>query len=433
LKNGSFVVLKGFDLTPFLQLSLALAILITAAKFGGYLSFRLGQPSVLGELLVGILLGPTVIDLLHLSYFTDTHLAEVIHQLAEIGVMLLMFLAGLELHLTDLLKSGKVAAFAGTLGVVLPLGLGIGLGLSFSMEMPVAIFIGLILSATSVSISAQTLMELKVLRSRVGLSLLGAAVFDDVLVVLGLSIFTALQNTGTESSGLAGVLSLVLRMILYLGIATGMGMLILPRLSRKIHSLPISHGLLAFTVVLLLLYGWAAEEWGGMAAITGAFLAGLVLSQSQVKERIENGISALAYGLFVPVFFINVGLTANIRQISPSAFWFFLWMTLIAITSKVLGSGLGANLSGLSRLESIQLGIGMVSRGEVGLIVASVGIAQGLITQETFASIVGVIIITTLLTPPLLRAAFRHPKTKAPPPDLTASTEANTSNKGETS
>lgn len=419
-------------MTPFLQLSLALAILIAAAKIGGYLSYRLGQPSVLGELLIGILLGPSVVNLLHLNYFTDTHLPEVIHEMAELGVMLLMFIAGLELHLSDLVKSGKVAALSGILGVIFPLGLGIGLGLVFSMELPVAIFLGLVLSATSVSISAQTLMELKVLRSRVGLGMLGAAVFDDVLVVLGLSIFTALNSSDPSNGGLTTVLGLTVRMILYLGIATGLGILLIPRLFRKIQSLPISQGLLAFTVVVLLIYGWTAEEWGGMAAITGAFLAGLLLARSPVKERIESGVSALAYSLFVPIFFINVGLTADIHQISTDTIWLFIAMALIAIIGKVFGAGLGAYIGGFSTPEALQLGIGMVSRGEVGLIVAAVGITQSLITQQIFAAIVGVIIITTLLTPPLLRAAFQIPQQKKDPPQPNASNSTQPSSKGET-
>jgi len=170
-------------MTPFLQLILAIAIIIAAAKAGGYLSNRLGQPAVLGELIVGIVLGPTLVDLLHQAAFTDMHLSEVVHELAELGVLLLMFLAGLELHLNDLVKSGKVSALAGVLGVVFPLLIGAAVALLFDPNLKDAIFIGLILSATSVSISAQTLMELKVLRSRVGISMLGAAVFDDVLVV----------------------------------------------------------------------------------------------------------------------------------------------------------------------------------------------------------------------------------------------------------
>jgi Kef-type K+ transport system membrane component KefB len=249
-------------------------------------------------------------------------------------------------------------------------------------------------------------MELKVLRSRVGISLLGAAVFDDILVVLGLSIFAALASSTT---GLSSILITMLRMVLFMGLATGLGILILPHASRKIHTLPISQGLVAFVVVIILLYGWSAEEFGSMAAITGAFLAGLVLARSPVKERIESGIVSLAYGLFVPIFFINVGLTANARDLVGPSFWLFLAMTLIAIVGKVVGAGLGAWWGGMTRREALQVGIGMMSRGEVGLIVATVGIAQGWIPDEAFSAIVGVVVVTTLLTPPLLRASFDKP------------------------
>jgi Kef-type K+ transport system membrane component KefB len=396
-------------MTPFLQLSLALALIVTAAKAGGYLSYRMGQPSVLGELLVGLLLGPSVLDILHLPFFTDEHLSEVIHHLAELGVLLLMFIAGLELHISDLARSGRVAALAGTLGVLLPLFLGMGVALSFEMGILPAVFIGLILSATSVSISAQTLMELKVLRSRVGTGLLGAAVFDDVLVVLGLSLFLALTQTG---GGLAGVLSILVRMALYLTAAFAVGWNFLPRLSRRITRLPVSQSLVTFTFVTILLYGWAAEVIGNMAAITGSFLAGLMLARSPVKERIESGMSILAYAVFVPIFFVNVGLSANARELTGDSIWLMATMTFIAVLGKVLGAGAGARLGGFSRIESLQLGVGMMSRGEVGLIVASVGINQGVISQDVFSAIVGVVILTTVLTPPLLRALYarRHPE-----------------------
>jgi Kef-type K+ transport system membrane component KefB len=392
-------------MTPFLQLALALAVLIAAAKVGGYLSYRLGQPSVLGELTVGLLLGPSLIDILHLPFFTDPHLPEVIHHLAEIGVLLLMFLAGLELDIEDLARTGKVAALAGTLGVILPVVLGAGAALAFALPGLESLFIGLILAATSVSISAQTLIELNVLRSRVGISLLGAAVFDDILVVLGLSIFTAL-TVGGASAGLGQVVMVVLRMLGYMLLATLLGMWLLPRLSRRIQALPISQGLIAFTMVTVLLYGWAAEVLGGMAAITGSFLAGLVFARSPVKERIEHGVVTLAYGMFVPIFFINVGLLANMRALGGGSFWLFVAMTLVAVVGKVLGSGAGARLGGLNRREALQLGIGMMSRGEVGLIVASVGISQGIIDESIFSAVVGVVIVTTLLTPPLLRLSF---------------------------
>jgi len=392
-------------MTPFLQFALALAILITAAKTGGYLSYRLGQPSVLGELLVGILLGPSLVDLLHLGYFTNEGLKEVIHMLAELGVLLLMFLAGIELHLRDLAKTGKTAALSGTLGVILPLGLGMLAGLAFGMPPLPAIFLGLVLAATSVSISAQTLMELGVLRSRVGISLLGAAVFDDILVVLILSIFTAL--TGPGSNGLSQAVWMALRMGLFLGLATLAGLVILPRASRRVNNLPVSQGLTAFTMVTILLYGWMAVEFGSMAAITGAFLAGLLFARSPVRDRIQGNISALAYGLFVPVFFINVGLTANMRELANGVFGLFVALTLVAVLGKIIGAGLGGLMGGLQQKEAFQLGVGMVSRGEVGLIVASVGVTQKLIDHSVFSALVGVIILSTLLTPPMLRAVFR--------------------------
>jgi len=395
-------------MTPFLQLSLALAIIIALAKAGGYLSYRIGQPSVLGELLVGIILGPSILNLLHLPLFTDEHLPEVIHMFAEIGVMLLMFIAGLDLHLEDLARSGKTAAVAGVLGVIFPLALGLGVGLLFGLAMLPSLFIGLVLSATSVSISAQTLMELGVLRSRVGITLLGSAVFDDILVVLGLSVFVAITQSGGET-GLMTVLLIAARMVLYLAIASLLGFWLLPRLSGRIANLQISQGVIAFAFLIILLYGWAAESLGSMAAITGAFLAGLILARSPVRDRINAGMSTRAYGVFVPVFFINVGLSADARQLTGQTIWLFLAMTVVAIIGKIAGAGLGARMTGFNLRESLQLGVGMMSRGEVGLIVATVGIAEGVILQDTFAAVVGVVIITTLLTPPFLRGLFAKP------------------------
>ncbi len=390
---------------PFLQLVLVLVIVITAAKTGGYFSNRLGQPAVLGELLVGILLGPSLINFLDWPFFSDSHLAETVEHLAEIGVLMLMFIAGLDLHLTDLIRSGKVSVLAGTLGVVVPLGMGFGMALGFSENVPSAIFIGLVLAATSVSISAQTLMELKVLRTRVGIGMLGSAVFDDILVILGMSVLVAFSQGG-GNPGYASLLGIVLQMVLYIAVFAALGLWLGPRLTRWVDDLPISQGLIAFSFVIMLLYAWSAEVLGSIAAITGAFLAGLVFARSPVKDRIEAGISSMAYGVFVPIFFVNVGLTANARQLGSEIFWLFAAMTAVAIVGKILGAGLGARLSGFSWRESLQLGVGMMSRGEVGLIVATVGVLEGLIGEDIFAAVVGVVIVTTLLTPPMLRGLF---------------------------
>ena len=396
-------------MTTFLQLALLLSIILLSAKLAGYLSIRLGQPSVLGELLVGILLGPSVIDVLNLP-FIDHALADTIAELGELGVLLLMFIAGLELHLNELTRNTRVAAYGGFLGVLMPTVLGWGAGRLYGMNNATAIFLGLTLGATSVSISAQTLMELKVLRSRVGLSLLGAAVFDDILVILSLSIFLAIE-AGTGSIG--GVLWILMRMIAFLALSVAFGLWVLPWLMRRIAHLPISQGVLTLALVVMLAYGLVAELLGGMAAITGAFIAGLMMARSGERERVEHGVHALAYGLFVPVFFINIGLSVNARSLQIELLWFTLAIILTAIIGKWLGAGIGARLGGLSLRESVQLGAGMVSRGEVGLIVANVGIHEGLVSSDEFFAIVGMVLVTTLVTPPILRVLFAQEKQKA--------------------
>jgi Kef-type K+ transport system membrane component KefB len=347
--------------------------------------------------------------MLHSWTFVFSHgeeLAELVSIMAELGVILLMLLAGLELHLPDLLNAGKVSAFAGVLGVILPLGLGYAAAVLFGTTGDEALFLGLTLAATSVSISAQTLMELKVLRSKVGLALLGAAVFDDILVILILSI--AFVLVGESAGGVGGIVLTVVQMVVYIGVASLLGLWALPWLAKQVDKLPISKGLLAFVLVICLLYSYAAEVFGGVAAITGAFLAGLFLGRTRFKEEMEEGIAAIAYAFFVPIFFVNIGLEVDLGAVSGSAWWFAIVFTLIAIISKIGGSGLGAKFAGFTNREAFQVGIGMVSRGEVGLIVASFALAQQLVSSENFAIAVFMVIIATLVTPPMLRASFAN-------------------------
>jgi len=392
-------------MSPFLQLVIELILLLLAAKLAGYLSTRFGQPAVLGEILVGVLLGPSLLDVVHLPFVTSESLREIIHQLGELGVLLLMFIAGLELHLSELTRNTRVSALAGTLGVLLPVGVGWGVGRLFGQTDEAAIFLGLTMGATSVSISAQTLMELKMLRSRVGLGLLGAAVFDDILVILLLSGFLAF--TGSSGGSVWGILAVAGKMILFLALSVVLGIWLLPRLVHLASRLPISQSVLSLSIIVMLLYGLAAEVLGGMAAITGAFIAGLMFARSHEKERIEVGMHALAYGFFVPIFFVSIGLSVNLREVQSSAIWLSLAIILTAILTKFAGAGLGSRLGGLTWREAWQLGAGMISRGEVGLIVASVGMVQGLVSQEEFSAIVGMVVVSTLVTPPLLRALFK--------------------------
>jgi Kef-type K+ transport system membrane component KefB len=245
-----------------------------------------------------------------------------------------------------------------------------------------------------------------VLRSRVGIAMLGAAVFDDILVVLGLSVFVAFSLGAV--GGFGAVVWIMLKMLLFLAVATALGLYLIPKLSHRVDNLPISQGLIAFTFVITIFYAWSAEVLGGMAAITGAFLAGLVFARSPLKDRIEMGISALAYGVFVPIFFVNIGLASNARELTGEGIWLFLVMTVVAVISKILGGSFGALFAGYSNREAVQLGVGLMSRGEVGLIVATVGVSEGLIAPEIFSIIVGVVIVTTLLTPTILRSLFSN-------------------------
>ncbi len=389
-------------MTPFLQLILVLAIILFSAKFAGFLSTKLRQPAVLGELLVGLLLGPTLIDLTHMAVVTDTHLGEVVSELGELGVLVLMFLAGLELEMRDLTRSGKVSAFSGILGVLVPVGMGLLVGEIAGMDFSHAMFLGLTLGATSVSISAQTLMEMKMLRSRVGLGLLGAAVFDDILVILLLSGYLAIETGG---SGLQLIIVLG-KMIIFLLLSVAFGLWILPAITRVISRLPISQGVLTLAIIILLVYGLAAELVGGMAAITGTFLAGMMFGRTPEKGKIEEGLRALAYAFFVPIFFVNIGLSVDLHAINLTVLWLFLGISAVAILGKIIGAGVGARIGGFTWRESLQMGIGMVSRGEVGLIVAKVGLDQGLLNNNIFSAIVGMVLVTTLVTPPMLRASF---------------------------
>lgn len=399
---------------PFLQYILAIGLIIAAAKIGGYLSYKAGQPSVVGEVLTGLILGPSVINFFHLPIFTDPHLEESIIHLAELGVLLLMFIAGLELHLDDLAKAGKTAIWAGVLGFSLPLLSGFGFGKLMGYPLEQAIFLGLLLSPTSISISAQVLMELKQLRTKVGMGLLGGAVIDDILVVLGLSLYGALLGGSEAIGGVDEVGIILVKMAGFLIVATAFGLWVLPKLIFFVEKMPISQGLISFALVVLLFYSWSAEALGHMATIIGAFMAGLFFARSHISQKLRDGFATIAYGIFVPIFFISIGLEANIRLMNVKSLWFLAALLGIAILSKVLGSGIGGLLSGLSSRESLQLGAGMIPRGEVMLIVATVGLVEGIIDNNTFSTVIVLVIATTLITPPLLRVLFASSESSSP-------------------
>lgn len=382
---------------------LALAVLLAAAKLLGEASLRLGQPAILGELLAGLFLGPTFLNLPTWPAVEAADPAPTVHILAQLGVLWLMFAAGLEIELSDFRRAGRPAATAGLMGVVFPLLLGTGLALAAAYPLAESIFLGVVLSATSVSISAQTLLELGRLRTKEGIALLGAAVIDDVLVIVLLSGFL------TVAGGVGGLREVLTQLGVMAVTMAGVGafsLVLLPRLVGLCERLRVSEGLLAIVLASVLLVSWATEAIGGMAAITGAFLAGVGLGRGHWREEIERGLHKLGYAFFVPLFLADIGLRTDLRLINPPLALFTLGVVLVAVVSKVLGSGLGAWLGGFDRGAALRMGLGMVSRGEVGLIVAGVGVAEGFLEGELFVAAVVMVLATTLLTPVLLRSAF---------------------------
>jgi Kef-type K+ transport system membrane component KefB len=324
-------------------------------------------------------------------------------------------------------RVGHVAFWAAAGGVVLPLVAGAGVAVAFGMPLFwEGIFIGTILTATSVSITAQTLMDIGALRSREGTVILGAAVIDDVIGIILLSFVVAFART--EGSVDPVTLALVVgRLVAYFTVAALAGT-VFEAIARRAQMLGVSQGLLGGVLVVVFVYAWAAEFVGGVAAITGAYLAGVFFSRTSFKHEIDAGIHPLTYSMLVPVFFVGIGLQANGRQLGGHV-GFTLAIVAVAIVTKAIGSGTAARLLGFGRTEALRVGVGMISRGEVGLIVASYGLAHGIIGVDVFSASVIMVMVTTMVTPPLLRLTFprgrRSPQriveeTVAGPPEETA-------------
>jgi len=396
--------------------ALLLALLIVAAKASAWLSLRMRQPAILGELIAGLILGPSLLNVFSWPLFHHQEFQGMVIVLGELGVILLMGMAGMEIELEEFLKARRVALLAGTAGVGIPLLLGTLIAYPFHRDLPTSIYVGLVLSATSVSISAQTLLELGRLRSPEGIALLGAAVVDDILALLALAVFTGVVNPGGGAGGGAGGVPLALaRMMLFLILAFLLARAVLPRMATWVQNQPVSEGLIALAFVAILALAGAAEELGGLAAITGAFLAGLGLGNHPARHTIFERLRPAAYGFFGPLFLVGVGLRADLRTMSLEGALFTLALIAVAIVSKILGCGAGAWLGGFRPLQAWRLGLGMISRGEVGLILASLGLSAGFLQPYEFVAVVAMVVATTLITPILLRWAFRMPEPGSAP------------------
>lgn len=383
-----------------LNMLLPLAAILVGAKAAAQLSHRFGLPAVFGELLLGLALGPSLLGLLSPN--------ETFQLFADIGVILLMFMAGLETDTAAMRQAGKASTLTAVGGVILPLGGGLLIGRAFGMEWHHALFLGAVLTATSVSISAQTLRELGRLRSREGSTILGAAIIDDVLGVLVFAVVMSLSGEGNMFLTLG-------KMVLFFPIAWIIGDKVVPVLVRWERHLHHREASLALLLGMVLIYAWSAEALGSVATITGAYLLGVVVARHADESHIiHHGTAALGYGFFIPIFFINIGLQAHAEGLIAAPILTVV-LIVVAVATKVVGGGVGAWLGGFVPRSAYQIGIGMISRGEVALVIAGAGLAAGLLDSGLFSVLVVVTLATTLVTPPLLRMAFASGKPAAHP------------------
>lgn len=370
---------------------LQIVLVLFATKLAGHLAARIGQPSVLGKIIVGIILGPALLGWVH-----DTELLTVFSQ---IGVLLLMFLAGLETDLQEMNRNKKAAIYVALGGILLPIILGYAGSQYYGLSAGESIFIGLLLSATSVSISVQALRELGWLNSKEGSTLLGAAVLDDIVVVILIAIAMSFFAGSDTNIGL-----LIGKKVLFFAILIVLAKWFIPHFIRIFKKFRVTESILSAGLIICFGLSYFAE-FLGIAGIIGAFFAGIAIAQTEYKEEIEHKVEPIAYGIFVPFFFVSIGLAVSFDGIGDQI-GFIIVFSIIAVVSKFVGSGIGAKLAGFNTKSSMGVGAGMVSRGEVALILAAMGLEGGLLPGNYYTSIIIVIIVTTIVTPPLLKAIF---------------------------
>ncbi|HHK5533444.1 TPA: cation:proton antiporter [Bacillus mobilis] len=368
-----------------------IALILLSTKLAGDLSVRLGQPSVLGKLIVGIVIGPAILGWIENS--------ELLTQLSNVGVILLMFMAGLETDLEELNANRNSSLAVALGGILLPFIGGYVSGLVIGMEQGNAVFLGLLLCATSVSISVQTLRDLGKMKTRESTTMLGAAVFDDILVVILLAF--AMSFLGTDDVNLTMI---ILKKVVFFASIILIGWKGVPAIMRWLSPLRVSESIVSAALIICFSFAYFGELLG-IAGIIGAFAAGIAISQTNYKHEVEKKVEPIAYAVFVPVFFVSIGMNITFDGIG-NQIWFILALTVIAVLTKLIGCGLGARMTGFDAKSSAIIGSGMVSRGEVALIIAGTGLSSGLLAQDYFTAIVIVVILTTMITPPMLKYTF---------------------------
>jgi Kef-type K+ transport system membrane component KefB len=361
-----------------------LAIILLAAEAGGLMANLLGLPRVVGQIGAGLILGPTLTSIVVVNGSVDG--------IAQIGALAILGVAGLETNLVAMRSVGRAAFLAACGGVLVPFVAGSGIALLAGLGPVAAVFIGAILTATSVGITAATLQELDLMETRAAMTIIGAAVIDDVLglIVLGVVISETASsgNVALTILPIAGTVLAVWAVLRWLP----------DHLGRGIAHLHGRGGGLAATVGIVLAAAWAIQAFGGLAGITGAYVAGLALARSSVAPQVREGMIRAGEAFCIPVFFVAIGLAADLRTVGP-VFPLAVALLVVAVLGKLVGSGVGAAVAGMGARESSLVGIGMIARGEVALVAATVGLRSGAIDGSIYAVIVLVSVGTTIIAP----------------------------------
>ena len=387
---------------------LDLALILLSTKVLSLVTKRFKLPQVVGALLAGLILGPAVFNVIDETDF--------IKQLAEVGVIVLLFTAGLESNLSEFKKSGKTSFIVATMGVIIPLIGGtilaycINDGKVGNVNIFVQnIFIGSVLTATSVSITVETLRELGKVSTSVGNIIVGAAIIDDVLGMLVLTVITSLADSSVS------VVMVVVKMVAFFIFSVIVGIITYKLFNKWVDKYDIDkRRFVIVSFVICLLLSFSAEKFFGVADITGAYIAGLVLSSNKETIYITKRFETLSYILLSPVFFASVGLNVKLPDLNGEIVIITIALIVVAILTKIIGCGLGAKLCGYNNMESIQIGSGMITRGEVTLIIASKGLALGLMSSYFLTPVILMVVFTSIFTPILLKIVFSKDKSSVP-------------------
>lgn len=383
-----------------------IALILISTKVLGLLCKAVNLPEVVGALLAGVILGPSALNLMSMQGDTGTLLGYV----AEMGVIFLMFSAGLDTDLKELKANLGASFITALIGVIVPLiGGMIGYALYFGEDlsnydqMLQSLFVGVVLTATSVSITVETLREMGKLSGKVGMTILGAAIIDDILGMIVLAVVSSMKDTSVKPAAVLIKIVLYFVLILVLFLATTH---LEFAISKNDHKRRVAIFAIAFCFIL----AYVSEVGFGIADITGAYFAGVMLCRSKIRDYVDIKIHDVSTVFFSCIFFASVGLKVTMGGMTLKIWLFAVILTVIAIITKMIGCGLGAKICKFTWKESLQTGVGMISRGEVALIVAEKGRQVGLISEDLFAPIILVVIITTLITPILLKVVFKGEK-----------------------